>query len=182
MLKAALPVFAAVFTAVMATTPVLAQIQTPAPAATSSSSASSKSVTVDNYNRDYEPSKTDREIAYDAAIKRALKEKTVSMGALEGSWVVTGSGGLPVLALELRAEASRKVDGAWRMLMTGPSKQSGFVSDVTLYENKLNLYFYGPEKQPVSLTLKHYSDDTWRGDMKNATGKAEAVVMSRSVN
>jgi hypothetical protein len=169
--------FAAFIAAALVATPVLAQGQ-----ATASSSSSAKSVTVDNYNRDYESPRTEREIAYDASIKRALREKTVSMGALEGSWVVTGSAGIPVLSLELRAEASRKVDGAWRMLMTGASRQSGFVSDITLYENKLNLYFYGPEKQPVTLTLKHYSDDTWRGDMKNAAGKADTVIMSRSAN
>jgi hypothetical protein len=147
-----------------------------------SSSSSGTPVTVDNYARDYEGPKTDRETAYDAQLKRALVEKTVRAGALEGSWVVMGNSGTPILSLELRTDNARKVEGAWRFLMTGDVRQSGLLSDVTLYENKLSVYFYGAEKQPVTLSLKHYSDDTWRGSLKFVSGKSENIIMSRAMN
>jgi hypothetical protein len=155
--------------------PVLAQ-------GSASASSSAAPVTVDNYARDYEGPKSDREAAYDARLKQALVEKTVKTGALEGSWVITGNGGTPILSLELRTESSRKVEGAWRFLMTGDVRQSGLLSDITLYENKLSIYFYGAEKQPVTLTLKHFSDDTWRGSLKFVSGKSENIIMSRAMN
>lgn len=152
--------------------------------ATSSSTPSGTApVSVDVYHRDYEGPKDAREAQYDENLGRALVEKESQYGDLEGSWVVTRSDGQALMSLELRAEhgVADKLAGAWRQLLAGVGlNHSGFVSDITLYDHKLEIDYYEKEAHtPVTLSLKQAQDGSWHGRLKTVSGKNETVIMRR---
>ncbi len=147
-----------------------------------SPASSGAAVSVDAYRRDYEGPKTDAEMRFDTSIWSAYNSKENQTGALEGSWVVADGAGRKLVGLELRNDnlVSGRMEGAWRSMLAGFGlNNSGFVSDVSLTGNNLEVnYFPGKSRSPTILQMRR-DGNAWRGSMLDANGKKTTVVMTR---
>jgi hypothetical protein len=148
---------------------------------TADQAASSQAVSVDDYHGDYEGPQSDRAQNYDSGILSALRAK--ESGRLEGSWTVADAGGKELLSLELRNTGSvgSRLEGAWRSLLaTFGMNTSGFVSDVSLTGQDLEInYFAGKARSPTILHMHKDTDTQWHGTMLDPVGHKTAVVMSK---
>ncbi len=82
-------------------------------------------VTVDAYDRSYEASLTDIEIAYEQGVASAERRADQTAGPLDGAWRVRDADGRTLFDLVLMDPGVGPVEGAWR----GGRDGGGAVSD-----------------------------------------------------
>jgi hypothetical protein len=135
-------------------------------------------VTVDAYQRNYEPPKDEREAQYDARLQQASAGRG---GQMEGAWMLSTTAGDQLVRLELR-HSGGQIDGAWRSVKGGYGLNgSGFVSDVTLIGRDLEVnYVVGNARSPVILHLRQDGNGIWHGTRLDVNGQSTPVVMTRA--
>ncbi len=73
-----------------------------------------ESVTVDAYDRSYEATPTDLEVAYDQGVTSAEIRADQTAGPLDGAWRVSDAGGRVIYELVLLDTGAGRAEGAWR--------------------------------------------------------------------
>lgn len=137
-------------------------------------------VTVDAYQRHYEPPKDEREAQYDARLQQASATRD---GQMEGAWMLSNPDGNGLVRFELR-QSGGQIDGAWRSVSGGYGLNgSGFVSDVTLAGRDLEVnYVVGSARSPVVVHLRQDTNGIWRGTRMEPSGVTTPVVLTRAAS
>jgi hypothetical protein len=121
---------------------------------------------------------TREEADYESSVRtRALIEQS-QRGALDGGWLVSGTDGAALFALQLVDEGYGTLDGAWRDASATPASRSGFFAFASRYGGPLVLRFMERPGQPLtSLTLTPAPGGRgWTGELERG-GTRRPVVM-----
>jgi len=121
-------------------------------------------VTVDAYDRSYEASLTDIEIAYEQGVTSAEQRADQTAGPLDGAWRVRDADGRTLFDIVLMDPGMGPVEGAWR----GGRNGGGAVSD----GRTLTLEDGG------GVIALERAGAAWRGRL-TVDGRARAVTITR---
>lgn len=133
-------------------------------------------VTVEQYDRSYEPPADPVDQAYQQGVRQAFDRGQALMGPLDGEWTVAREKGAPLLALVINEPGeAAPLEGAWRRL---DQADSGLIDVMERQGDVLTCRFVDSRGQQEALTLTRTEDGRWRGRW-TANGVSLAVVMVR---